>query len=211
MNRALFVLLATAGLVAADEVKSNYNEPLRSELQKRVKEDQDARKLMIEWMQKQSTTDAEAAKKQTEQPVVLKVAEIDKANTEWLKAIVQQHGWPRKSLVGADGAHNAWLLVQHADHDRTFQKKCLDLMRDLATLGEVSASDVAYLTDRVLVADGKKQRYGTQFHTVKGKLEPKPIEDEFNVDKRRKAAGLPTMAEYRTMVEKMYQSKPEKK
>jgi hypothetical protein len=210
MKQAIIIVVSLAGIAAADGSKSKYDETLRSELQRRVKEDQDARKVMIEWVKKQNTTDAEAAKKQAEQPVVHKVAEIDKANTEWLKSIVQQHGWPRASLVGADGAHNAWLLVQHADHDRVFQKKCLDLMRDLATLGEVAASDVAYLTDRVLVADGKKQRYGTQFHTLKGKLEPKPIEDEANVDKRRKAAGLPTMAEYRTMVEKMYQAKPEK-
>jgi len=191
----------------ADEPKNSLNEPLRAELKRRVKEDQDARTQMIDWLAKQKLNDAAAAKKMTEEPLVKKVAEIDKANTEWLKDVVQKHGWPRRTLVGSDGAHDAWLLVQHADHDRAFQKKCLDLMRDLAVLGEVSPTDVAYLTDRVLVAESKKQLYGTQFHTVDGKLEPKPIENEAKVDERRKAVGLPTLAEYRKMVEKMYQQK----
>lgn len=205
------IIPALPSFVFADEPAGKLNERLRAELQRRVTEDQDARKKMIEWMAKHNTTDAEAAKKSADEPLVKKVWEIDKRNTEWLKNIVHEHGWPRRSLIGSDGAHNAWLLVQHADHDRAFQKKCLDLMRDLAPLGEVSPSDVAYLTDRVLVADGKKQRYGTQFHTVNGKLEPKPIEDEANVDKRRKSAGLPSMAEYRKLIEKMYQLKSEKK
>jgi hypothetical protein len=42
------------------------------------------------------------------------------------------------------------------------------------------------------------QRYGTQGQCVgAGQWEPLPIEDEKNVDKRRKEVGLPTMAEYK--------------
>lgn len=208
MFRASLILLLLGWTRSfAEEPSNSLNEPLRAELKRRVKEDQDARTQMIDWLAKQKLNDAAAAKKMADEPLVKKVAEIDKANTEWLKAIVQKHGWPRRTLVGSDGAHDAWLLVQHADHDRAFQKKCLDLMRDLAVLGEVSPADVAYLTDRVLVAENKKQLYGTQFHTVDGKLEPKPIENEAKVDERRKAVGLPTLAEYRTMIEKMYQQK----
>ena len=55
---------------------------------------------------------------------------------------------------------------------------------------------MAYLTDRVLVAEGKPQRYGSQFFTVDGELKPRPIEDEANVDARRKEVGLGTMAQY---------------
>ena len=72
---------------------------------------------------------------------------------------------------------------------------------------EVIPSNVAYLTDRVLVAEGKKQKYGTQFTQVDGKHQPQPIEDEANVDKRRKDLGLSTMAEYTKQIEKMYGTK----
>ncbi len=56
---------------------------------------------------------------------------------------------------------------------------------------------MAYLTDRVRVAEKQKQVYGTQFQEVDGKLEPDPIEDEVRVDTRRQAVGLPPLAKYR--------------
>ena len=70
-------------------------------------------------------------------------------------------------------ARKAWLLVQHADADVKFQRRCLDLMARLPK-GEVSISNLAYLTDRVLLAEGKKQLYGTQFTSVDGKWQPGP-------------------------------------
>jgi hypothetical protein len=66
--------------------------------------------------------------------------------------------------------------------------------------GEIPAQQMAYLTDRVRVAEKQKQVYGTQFED----LEPFPIEDEANVDKRRQQVGLPPLAEYRKSIEAMY-------
>jgi hypothetical protein len=105
--------------------------------------------------------------------------------------------------VGERASKAAWLLVQHADLDPAFQKQCLPLLEKTVAAGEGSAKDLAYLTDRVLVAEGKPQRYGTQFHNVEGKLVPRPIEDEANVDARRAAVGLGTMAEYTEQMQRM--------
>lgn len=141
-------------------------------------------------------------------PVLAKKLEaIDRKNTARMKEIVSKYGWPGKSLVGDDGAQAAWLLVQHADLDPDFQKKCLALMKEAFKKGEVSGQNLAYLTDRVLVAEKKKQLYGTQFKTENGELVPSPIEDEANVDKRRKEAGLSTLAEYRKILQDTYQPK----
>lgn len=41
------------------------------------------------------------------------VAPVDDANASWLKGVVAAHGWPGQSLAGEDGAHAAWLLLQH--------------------------------------------------------------------------------------------------
>jgi hypothetical protein len=194
----LLVALAGCGTAAAGRPADPQLEELRAELHKRVAEDQDARKKVI---------DAVKAGRAQNDELNKKTAEIDAANTQWLKGVVEKHGWPGKSLVGAPGAHDAWLLVQHADRDREFQKKCLELMKPLVPKGEVAKTDFAYLTDRVLVADGKKQLYGTQFHTVNGKMEPQPIEDEAKVDERRKEMGMGTLAEYRKMIEEVYQNK----
>ena len=111
---------------------------------------------------------------------------------ERLGEIVERHGWPTFTLVGKDGAKAAWLLVQHADLSPKFQRKCLDLMTK-CTRDEIFPDDLAYLTDRVLLAEGKNQVYGTQFTMANGKCKPRPLEDEANVDqteeRRRPAAA----------------------
>ncbi len=193
---ASLALLLCAAI--AESPESKIDDGLRKELQKRVQEDQDARNEYIKWLKDHPQDGTKPAE---QPPIFARLEGIDRANTAWLKDVVEKRGWPGKSLVGTKGAHDAWLLVQHADRDHEFQKKCLELLKAAAEKGEVSKIDLAYLTDRVLVADGKKQQYGTQFNN---KMEPSPIEDEENVDKRRKEVGLPTMAEYRKQIERIY-------
>jgi hypothetical protein len=67
-----------------------------------------------------------------------------------------------RSLVSVDGTQAAWLLIQHADHDPAFQRACLELLGHAVHAGEADATYHAYLTDRVLLAEGK-QLYRTQF------------------------------------------------
>ena len=78
------------------------------------------------------------------------------------------------------------------------------------TEGEVSQIDVAYLTDRVLLAENKKQIYGTQFTYSNGKWEPKPLGDAGNVDKRRAEIGLKPLAEYVKDLQSAYENPPKK-
>src|SRR5262249_44571300 len=129
--------------------------------------------------------------------------------TARMKAIVAQHGWPGKRMVGATASHTAWLLVQHADADTRFQHDVLGLLEKAHARGDVDASDVAYLTDRVLVHDGRPQRYGTQFHDVDGTLVPNPIEDPAHVDERRATMNLGPIGEYAAQVSQTYK-KPAK-
>jgi len=125
----------------------------------------------------------------------LGMMEVDARHTARMKEILVVHGWPTVSLVGEDGARSAWLLVQHADADPAFQRLCLEKMKSVAA-GDVSPIDVAYLTDRVLVNEGKKQIYGTQFWNADGELVPRPIEDESRVEALRAALGMISMQEY---------------
>jgi hypothetical protein len=123
------------------------------------------------------------------------MGDVDAVHTARMREIIAEHGWPTESLVGEDGARSAWLLVQHADAQPEFQRECLELMK-AAGDGEVDAVDVAYLTDRVLVNEGKKQIYGTQFWTVDGIRAPRPIEDEAAVEALRAEVGMGTMQDY---------------
>ncbi len=121
---------------------------------------------------------------------------IDKENTEWMKKIVDEIGWPSKSLVGESASYMAWLLVQHADHDPVFQEQCLERMKKFSDK-EVETENIAYLEDRVRRAKGLPQLYGTQFMPdEQGNYIPQPIEDSEHVNERRKAMGLNSLEEY---------------
>lgn len=102
-----------------------------------------------------------------------------------MKEIVAQRGWPGKSLVGEDGARAAWIIVQHEDMDHPFQRSCLELMRQAFEKGEVRARELSFLTDRVLVAEGSPQMYGTQ-----GAIGSPSPEEEARLDANRLALGL---------------------
>jgi hypothetical protein len=130
---------------------------------------------------------------------------IDKTNTEEMRAIIAEIGWPTITKVGEDASHDAWLLVQHADHDPAFQKACLELMKQ-ADAGEVLPENIAYLEDRVAVNHGQPQVYGTQLEQKDGKFVPRSIIDSENVNTRRMSIGLDTIEEYLARVEKKYQS-----
>ena len=122
---------------------------------------------------------------------------VDVANTDRLREIVSQHGWPGRSLVGDEGAHNAWLIAQHADRQLDFQREALELLADAVRHGDAAQT-------RPCVPDGPGPHerrppagLGTQIAEVKdGKGVPWPVEDPINLDARRAAIGLPPFEEY---------------
>ncbi|MDA0636239.1 hypothetical protein OUY22_22690 [Nonomuraea sp. MCN248] len=123
---------------------------------------------------------------------------VERANTERMREIIDQHGWPGYALVGEDGEDAAWALVQHADRDLDLQRRALALLGAAVAEGDASPGNLAYLEDRVRVAEGRPQRYGTQWEmTQDGQWKPRtPIEDEAGVEERRAEAGLQPLAEY---------------
>jgi hypothetical protein len=89
-----------------------------------------------------------------------------------------------------------WLIVQHAIAHPQLQRRGLLLLQEAAARGEVPAAEVALLHDRICFFEGRPQRYGTQYDwTENGELAPWQIEDEAGVDERRRAVGLPPLAE----------------
>jgi hypothetical protein len=124
--------------------------------------------------------------------------ETDRAHNARMTEILDEYGWPGWTLVGSDGAFAAWVLIQHADLDLPLQERGLELMQAAVDAHDADPSDLAYLVDRVRVANGEPQVYGTQWGSdAEGSPEPRtPIEDEDMVDVRRAAAGLGTIDEY---------------
>jgi hypothetical protein len=170
-----FLVLLTAGAAA---LAGGVDEALRATLLGMGRDDQEAIRIA-----------AADPSRPLNDGEIRQVNEIAQRNRGLIRQIVQEHGWPGRSLAGDDGAHAAWIVVQHMDEDVAFQRSCLTLMQAGFEGGEVSAHDLAYLTDRVLSNEGMPQMYGTQ---SSGATSPA---DEARIDKNRAAIGLPPWRE----------------
>jgi hypothetical protein len=147
------------------------------------------------------------AKTHLTQTAILQLSNLDQNHTQQMKQIVRRHGWSGEALVGPMGVNAAWLLVQHADHDLAFQKICLTLLESAVQRGDAQPRYLACLIDRIRVAEGLPQVYGTQFH---GQAEPLPIENEAKVDERRAAMGLEPLADYVKFMNQMHGNRKSK-
>ena len=127
--------------------------------------------------------------------VAQEMALVDAQNLAELRAIIARHGWPRLDVVGSDASTSAFLILQHSPLEA--QKELLPTFREAALAGHARRDHLAMLEDRILLGDGKKQRYGTQITAGhEGVPKVNPVEDPENLEARRKAMGLPTMKEY---------------
>ena len=168
------------------------NDQLHDELLARMEKEQNLRRALID-----NPDDIQ---------LLMRMIEADAQNTMWLDEVIQQQGWPAKSLIGEDGAQAAFLIVQHSPAPQ-FQKKCLELLQQAVDQNEADMINLVYLTDRIRVFEGKPQVYGTQGQTnADGTIVPFPIEDEEHVDERRKAIGLEPIAEYFKSMNESYKT-----
>jgi len=103
--------------------------------------------------------------------------------------------WPGERLVGKDGAHAAWLVAQLGD--RGLQERALEHLEVAVDCGDAPPAHYACLLDRVRMAAGRPQVYGSQVVAGDdGDLTPWPIEDAAHVDQRRARVGLGPLAEH---------------
>jgi hypothetical protein len=169
--------------------------PLRSRLLKMRSEDQSVRDfshgqqtstMIKNMMQQQLSTDARL--------------------TRELKRIVEQKGWPTISLVGIDASNSAMLILTHTrDHD--WQRQLLPELQLLADADKIDASALALVVDKEFVAEGRLQRYGSQFKFANGAMAMYAVEDPSGLDQRRAKALLPPMVFYKQMLSQMYHVK----
>lgn len=120
---------------------------------------------------------------------------VDRINTRQLVAWVRKCGWPRKGVHGEAATGAAWMLAQHAEP--ATQKAFLPYLEKAARAGDASASDFAYLADRLAAQDGRLQLYGTQM-VQKGQceFEFEKFDSRHEVNERRKAIGMQSLEEY---------------
>ena len=137
------------------------------------------------------------------------MSEVDQFFTGKMKEILAVHGWITISQFGADADNQAWLLVQHADHDHAFQEQVLMKLTDLYASGETSKRNYAYLYDRVALQSeqlGRKQKYGTQCTIAdNGDLSLSPYDGSLqDINMNRQQVGLGPVEEYIERLKDIY-------
>jgi hypothetical protein len=122
---------------------------------------------------------------------------VDRQNTAQLRPWLRRCGWPSVKIHGAEVEGLVWVLIQHADQDRSFQLFAIGLLKRRVLEGDAPGSHLAYLEDRVAIGMGQPQRYGTQAEQ-KGpcRVELLPVDDLARVAKRRRDAGLDPLDKY---------------
>lgn len=122
---------------------------------------------------------------------------VDTANSVWLKETLKTVPWFDIKTYGKDADAAAWMLAQHADGDPALQTLALERMGQLAVIKQSNPANFAYLWDRVALAAGRPQRYGTQMRCIGKVWVPiSPVEEPTKLDERRSWVGLPAEALY---------------
>lgn len=188
----------------ADESVPRYRVPVKqltlAEIQSELEEMYDLDRDLVKESFEEDTT------------VQSTIREIDRAHGERLKEIVAHIGWPTRELVGLKATQGAYMVIQHAGHDIEFQNQCLALMVDLVEQGELPASYVALLTDRIRFFQGQPQVFGTQMAMAPnefGVMVPTPtveIEDPEHLDQRRALMGMPAHSEFVGAIQLAYEA-----
>lgn len=130
------------------------------------------------------------------QAVWEEMVKIDEENKKKVVAILEEHGWPGKSMVGPQANSAVFLVIQHSDKET--MEKYLPMLRQAVAKGEAAKSQLALMEDRVRMNNGQPQLYGSQLRTniETGQYELYTIEDEVNVDKRRAEMELEPLKDY---------------
>lgn len=129
---------------------------------------------------------------------------IERSNGARLHALLAQCGWPLRGVHGVQAGAHAWQLVQRAAQDLALQKTAIRHLERAVAAGDVPGRALAKLDDRIAVAEGRPQRYGTRMRQVDAcRWSFYPMDDAAQVAERRARLGLPTLEEQERMANGM--------
>jgi hypothetical protein len=122
-----------------------------------------------------------------------RLCEVDKSNISWLKYV---RSFDFMNEISDESLRRLIILVIHADTETDLQKNFLRVLLE-RDLPPAIMSSVAGLSDRIAVAEGRNQDYGTQFELVSGGcFAVRNIDSISAVDRRRARLKLPSLTEY---------------
>lgn len=122
---------------------------------------------------------------------------IDKnhiVNEDRVKNILDKHGWPTKDMIGERGNWTICNVIQHSDNDIRIQY--LPMMRQAVKDKKLEPRFLVRAEDRIATERGDLQIYGGQmkYYPETKSFNLWPVFDPENIDKRRTAIGLDSIA-----------------
>jgi hypothetical protein len=130
--------------------------------------------------------------------------EIYASNCAWLKQFVDRFGYPGYKKLGENYSASFNEMIFNCNNDIGLQEKVFTLFKNESNLDTSLRSEKNYLrslgffSDKLQIAKGKKQIYGTQLQVNEktGLFEAQPLEDPAGLNARRAAMKLEPMEEY---------------
>ena len=132
------------------------------------------------------------------------LALVERSNGARLQALLADCGWPLRGVHGEQAGKDAWRLVRQAGDDLALQKTAAQHLQQAVLRGEAPGRELAQLDDRIAVAEGRPQRYGTRMRQVDAcQWVFHPMDDRARVAERRAQVGLPTLEQQEGMANGM--------
>ena len=208
MKFVLVTIILFAGCSGATQAQScltqedvrqmiaRLNAPSPPSLDKKLKQElikmsAKQRELLEELVEKDQSKQSDQKKlNQTYEDHTLKLCQILKTN-----------GWPIMDEVGYNVVVATFRILKNAGNFE-LQRDLLPVIVAAIKKDPIQKREFAALIDRLRVSAGQKQIFGSQATSMGGFLVLYPIEDEANVDSRRKEYGLGTIDEYKRSLER---------
>lgn len=121
----------------------------------------------------------------------------NRENLELVISVIERCGMPTLEEVDSLHMEAIWQIFQHAASQK-YRKKYFKHLKSAARRGDLNPAEVANMEDRILVADGQPQRYGTYLiHDRDTRtLSLYDLEAPEKVDARRATVGLGPISEF---------------
>jgi len=160
--------------------------------------DDSLRRVLIRLRERDQAPRAEFGSHVTDTLYGRQLMSLDSTLAAEMVLILDRFGLPTRSMVGPAGSDAAMLIIQHS---WALQERVLASAKAIPS-GQISPEKLGMLEDRVLVHQGKPQRFGTQFNAgPDGVFRFAPASDTAGLDARRSAAGMPPMRQYVCLLE----------
>jgi hypothetical protein len=115
-------------------------------------------------------------------------------NEKKVKEILDNNGWPTKEMIGERGNWTICNVIQHSDNEIRIQY--LPMMRQAVKDKKLEPRFLVRAEDRIATERGNLQIYGGQmkYYPETKSFNLWPVFDPENIDKRRTAIGLDSIA-----------------